>query len=196
MSQLTIVRVGGTTPGSRNKMRVPNQWHGRSVNGPIPSRHTNRLAYSIVNASKDPFKSFRTTGRMRAIKDVRTVRRAADSNRFMEFCLPRTTLTAFARTGLPSSVRPFRANSCNTPSAAYCLRMQGMPERSCSVFNNENATCPMKTSTIRRTHRIRRTARAPFIRPPFGGLSELLGLVTPRCTPCVASLRTPFAWGH
>ena len=38
--------------------------------------------------------------------------------------------------------------------------------------------------------------RQPFIRPPFGGLSELMGLATPRCTPCVAPLRTPFAWGH
>ena len=38
--------------------------------------------------------------------------------------------------------------------------------------------------------------RQPFIRPPFGGLSELMGLATPRCTPCVAPLRTPLAWGH
>ena len=44
----------------------------------------------------------------------------------------------------------------------------------------------------------------PFVRddsltvhsPASSGLSELMGLVTPRCTPCVASLRTPFAWGH
>ena len=49
-----------------------------------------------------------------AMKRDCAVRRSADSDRFMGFRSPRTMLTAFARTGLPSSVRPFRSNSCHT----------------------------------------------------------------------------------
>ena len=49
----------------------------------------------------------------------------------------------------------------------------------------------VSASCVRHTYMM---ARLSSICPPFGGLFELMGFATPRCTPCFASLRTPFAW--
>ena len=69
-------------------------------------------------------------------------RRSAGSNDSLRFRLPRTTRTAFARTGLPSSVRAFRSNSCcklsqriryraANRSEAPGIESKGMNRRTC-----------------------------------------------------------------